>query len=347
VRLGRLVVIELHHPEFHTTMRRFAARWTRLALDNSPSARSSHGISAIAGAAYLYGGEGQARHAIDSTVHRLDMQSHSWEALAPAHAPPPRVAHAQAAVGGKLLVFGGLIGDGRSSDEVSVHLNDCWSFDPKSVEWTKLEPARGTPPCARSYHRAAAVGDTLFIFGGCGADGRLADLHAFDTKTCSWSEVPPPPELRGRGGATFEASADGSRLWVCAGFAGEETNDLMCFDLAERAWTRVEAPWLRKRSVAASMSLEMGVVIFGGEVSPSDKGHEGAGGFASDLIGFESAAGSQLEVSAACPPSPSPRGWGAAAAIGPDEGVVFGGLAGDDSSPERLGDAWHLKVSEE
>ena len=29
------------------------------------------------------------------------------------------------------------------------------------------------------------------------------------------------------------------------------------------------------------------VMLFGGEVSPSDIGHEGAGGFANDLIGID------------------------------------------------------------
>ena len=46
-------------------------------------------------------------------------------------------------------------------------------------------------------------------------------------------------------------------------------------------------------------------------------------------------------------PAPEPRGWGAMAMVAPDVGVVFGGLAGDDSNPRRLGDAWALTLGSE
>ena len=71
------------------------ARWSRIAVPSGPSARSSHGISGLSGMAYLFGGEGMARHAIDSTVHRLDVHCGEWTTCGSVGATPaPRVGHA-------------------------------------------------------------------------------------------------------------------------------------------------------------------------------------------------------------------------------------------------------------
>ena len=65
--------------------RRIAAHWTRLALADAPSARSSHKISAIGGRGYLFGGEAVARQSIDSTVHCLDPTAGTWTRPAAAY----------------------------------------------------------------------------------------------------------------------------------------------------------------------------------------------------------------------------------------------------------------------
>ena len=83
-------------------MRVVSARWTRLLVGNAPCARSSHGLSAINSRAYLFGGESKARHAIDSTLHRLDITPQgtaTWAPLLADHfvaswANKPRKSHA-------------------------------------------------------------------------------------------------------------------------------------------------------------------------------------------------------------------------------------------------------------
>ena len=87
------------------------------------------------------------------------------------------------------------------------------------------------------------------------------------------------------------------------------------------------------------------------QVSPSDRGHEGAGGFADDLVAFDAATGTPLHVQVvsdapegAQPRLPSARGWGGAAATSHSSAALFGGLAGDDAAPVRLGDAWTVSV---
>ena len=326
--------------------RRLAARWLRLALDAAPCARSSHGLSVIGGRAYVYGGEASARHAIGSEVHTLDVEGSKWETIASPSAPPPRVGHAQCVLRDALMVFGGR----TDVDMGEGNLNDLWAFEPSESAWTQVE-TEGVAPSPRSFHRATAVGDKLYVFGGCGAEGRLADLHELDLSTRRWSALPTPPGLAGRGGATFEASPDGRALWVCGGFTGEESNDLLQYELASETWKRMPSEWLRPRSVCASMSLSQphgGVLmVFGGEVSPSDKGHEGAGGFAADLLAIDPASGEPLHVTVDEGLAPEARGWGAAAALSPSEGIIFGGLTGSDEAPRRLDDAWVLTVDED
>lgn len=334
-------------------MRRLTVRWTKLALENAPLPRSSHGISAVGGQAHVFGGESRARQAIDSDVFSLlppppgKLQPQWWK-FSPARcpeAPVPRVGHAQSGVRDKLLVFGGRtdvsMGEGA--------LDDLWSWVPATGVWERLE-AQGSPPSPRSFHAASSSGDKLYIFGGCGAQGRLADLHEYDTATNRWTALPSPPDLAGRGGALLEAAPDGRALWAGCGFTGAESNELLRFDLASSSWERVPSGWLRPRSVCASVSLQYGsggaVLLFGGEVAPSDAGHEGAGSFASDLIAIDAADGTPLDVAIEEGPTPEARGWAAATAISDNDAILFGGLAGSDESPRRLGDAWRLSVRE-
>lgn len=323
-------------------MARVAARWSRLALPSAPCARSSHGLTVLGKQAFVFGGEHVPRRSINTTLHCLDMGGGkpSWSMLHHAKCPPARVGHAQTAVDGKLFVFGGRTG----VDMGETALDDLWSFCPVKSAWRQL--SAGSPPSARSFHASAAAGSKLYVFGGCGAGVRLADLHEFDTASGAWKQLPSPPEVAGRGGATLEASADGRYLWLMCGFAGHETDDLLRFCLASHTWERRPSEWLRPRSVCASFTTCRGVFLFGGEVSASAQGHEGAGSFASDLIGIHPQDGTPLSVvvEGETDAAPVARGWAAAAALSDSQAVLFGGLAGTDEAPQRLDDAWLLSL---
>ena len=45
-------------------------------------------------------------------------------------------------------------------------------------------------PQPRSYNAAAVASGRLYVFGGCGADGRLNELHAYDSATNEWQQLP-------------------------------------------------------------------------------------------------------------------------------------------------------------
>ena len=90
-------------------------------------------------------------------------------------------------------------------------LNDLWQFNPEERTWTRLDAPNA--PEARSYHQMVSVGEELFVFGGCGAGGRLSDLHSFNTRTKEWSKMPKPEYeggVVGRGGASFTVC-----MYVC------------------------------------------------------------------------------------------------------------------------------------
>ena len=112
---------------------------------------------------------------------------------------------------------------------------------------------------------------------------------------------------------------------------------------------------LRPRSVCISGSFpSVGVaIIFGGEVDPSDRGHEGAGGFENDMVVLDEKTGVLKEtIKASSLPEgtawPESRGWSDASSIDLGNGkaslFMFGGLSGDDTKPARLDDLWRLDL---
>ena len=101
-------------------------------------------------------------------------------------------------------------------------------------------------------------------------------------------------------------------------------------------------------------------------MDPSDRGHEGAGGFENDIVILDEGTGSYVTTIAAPASSasdsdefwPKQRGWSdAAGVIKSGDGseartrtgllYVFGGLSGDDVSPERLDDLIVLIIRKE
>jgi Galactose oxidase, central domain len=348
--------------------------WTRLnpkpdPTHGIPCTRSSHGVSAIIRSdgtqgLFVYGGEHVARTPIESNDAGwiCDNNMTQWKCVdcSPEtnNGPPPRVAHAQATYDNRCVyVFGGRTGIGMQESP----LDDMWLFDTITETWSKVEPDvdGGDPvPAARSFHRMICIGSGLFLFGGCGAAGRLNDLHRFDIATKKWNNLG-KSQLRGRGGPSVFPINSGSSIAIVSGFAGEETNDGHIYDIQSGKWADAilssELSDLRPRSVCVSGSFpSVGVSIcFGGEVDPSDRGHEGAGGFENDIVLFNETNGHLIQTvkndaSSNNKEWPEQRGWSESASVdhgnGKGELFVFGGLTGDDESPKRLDDLWKLDI---
>ena len=126
--------------------------------------------------------------------------------------------------------------------------------------------------------------NSLYVFGGCGPDGRLSDLHRYDLTTSAWEEMPHDAAIEGRGGA--ELVVVPGRLLVLGGFSGHENNDVHAFDLETQTWSTVsDDTHLIARSVFCARVHECPlheacahsghIVVYGGETDPSNTGHAG------------------------------------------------------------------------
>ena len=158
---------------------------------NKPVARSSHTLTNVGEQLYLVGGEHTPREPLTSDLYRFDLQQQSWDTLkAAGQAPPARVGHTAAAVGSQVLVFGGRVGSPVADRDVG----DLHAYDTRAGCWSSLEAA-GATPTARSYHAAATIGDSMYIFGGCSFGSRLNTLHRYDIRQNSWEHMPPNPAI--------------------------------------------------------------------------------------------------------------------------------------------------------
>lgn len=273
--------------------------------------------------------------------------------------PPARVAHSQAVYNDSVVyVFGGRAGITMNEQA----MNDLWKLDCSGAAgtetWSLVTPdldQGDSPPEERSFHRMLCVGTHLYVFGGCGANGRLADIHVFDIVQNTWTNMGASSLIEGRGGPNFMTFSSGKLLGVVAGFCGMESNDGHIFDLSSSEWRETDMTdqlqGLRPRSVSTSASLpSTGLcIIFGGEVDPSQKGHEGAGGFENDVVLLEESTGTYLRsIQSSDEQWPETRGWAAGTSLDDGDGLgkifLFGGLSGDDTDPKRLNDLWRLDV---
>jgi len=340
--------------------------WTKIAPSpdpkyGTPCERSSHGVSIVKNGSRLIvlGGEHVARTPIEGSnaywaADSTEEGKWQWRLLTSTGAPPDRIAQAQAVCQDSVYLFGGRAG--ITMEEKAM--DDLWkldcSGDAGTETWSPVEVKGGSPPEARSFHRMICVDKSLYVFGGCTAShGRAKDLHRFDLETSTWHDLG-ESLLRGRGGPNLMPLCGGKKIAVVAGFAGEETADGHLFDIAAGTWEdkllEAELEGMRPRSVCVCGSFpSLGYsVVVGGEVDPSDRGHEGAGAFENDVVVLEESSGKFIATLKKGDETswPQTRGWSDSAAVDGEKGkfYVFGGLSGDDKNPQRLDDLWVLTI---
>lgn len=230
-------------------------------------------------------------------------------------------------------------------------------FDTTASSWSTLTPASGEYPAGRSYHCAAARGDSLIIHSGCPASGRLNDVWSFDITQRTWSRLPDAPGLP-RGGATIASLA--GNLWRFGGFNGKTEVGGAIDELAADAWSskvfgateglsREDGQDLARdasvngpgpRSVCGMHAVGDKLVLVMGEGKPSiTGGHDAAGKFWDDVWAYDPATNAWEEV-VITGEKPAARGWFASDAVSGGL-VVHGGL---DDSNSRLPDLWVLRL---
>ena len=66
--------------------------------------------------------------------------------------------------------------------------NDVWLFDTLTQRWTEIESHTESPP-KRHGHSLTLVNETIYLFGGYGAGGRLNDTWKLDPVLLNWTFI--------------------------------------------------------------------------------------------------------------------------------------------------------------
>jgi N-acetylneuraminic acid mutarotase len=115
------------------------------------------------------------------------------------------------------------------------YLNDMWRFDIRSQTWMQVNSTDMTPmPRLESQIWQDDWGD-VYMYGGFGASGNLADFWRFSTHTMTWKTLPSGP-----------APCYGAATWISQGHlllcGGIGDSGFWAFNQATGQWKMLEAP---------------------------------------------------------------------------------------------------------
>jgi N-acetylneuraminic acid mutarotase len=164
-----------------------------------------------------------------------------WERRAPL--PVPRSEVAAASVGGEVVVLGGFVADGGTSNRVDA-------YSPARDAWRRLPDL----PVAVNHAMAVGVGGRLYVFGGYTVEG-VPLRRAYVLQGTGWRALPRMPFPRAAAGA----GVAGTRIVVAGGVGvGRRlARNALVYDLREQRWSVVVGPTPREH---------LGVTSLGGTV---------------------------------------------------------------------------------
>ncbi|CAK9151865.1 unnamed protein product [Ilex paraguariensis] len=150
--------------------------------------------------------------------------------------PGARSSHAITIVGQKVYAFGG-----EFKPRVPVD-NDLYVFDLNDLTWSVAGGTGDIPP-PRIGVTMAAIGDTIYVFGGRDATHKeLNELYSFDTCANKWtllSNGDTGPAHR----SYHSTTADDRRLYVFGGCGvSGRLNDLWAYDVVDQKWLKFPVP---------------------------------------------------------------------------------------------------------
>ena len=172
----------------------------------------------------------------------------------------PRDDFATAVVGDEIWAFGGMTGDrGNRLDSVEI-------YNTRTEKWRFFD--KPMPEGVASFE-AAAIGDSVFLFGGLDSRSEASDFSAvLDTSSGKWRRLPPLPVPRYSHTVTLH---DGL-IYVIGGEGGEgpvETVDI--FDPQTGAWS-TGAPMPKARGSHDAVAAGDDIYVLGGwlDSGPTD-----------------------------------------------------------------------------
>ena len=130
-------------------------------------------------------GEPADNHSL-TTCARFDPKVGKWEDMPPL--PAGRSSHDVTVVGDKLVVVGGWQMKGKDEKPVWHDATLTLDLAGKNQEWKALPQ-----PFKRRALTAAAVGNTVYVLGGLGAEGGDRRVDVLDVTTGKWTDGPALP----------------------------------------------------------------------------------------------------------------------------------------------------------
>lgn len=130
---------------------------------------------------------------------------------------------------------------GEFSPRVPVD-NKLHVFDLDTLTWSVAEATGDVPP-PRVGVTMAAVGHTIYVFGGRDAEHKeLNELYSYDTSTNTWTLIP-AGDVAPAHRSYHSTAADDWHVYIFGGcgVAGR-LNDLWAFDVFEKKWIEFLSP---------------------------------------------------------------------------------------------------------
>lgn len=252
-----------------------------------------------------------------ATVHAQD----NWTLKTPSTMPPALFGHAMANIGGdKVLIFGGIDGNGNATSQT-------WIYDLSDNAWTLKSPAAN--PSARAYHAMAYIGDDkVLLFGGNNESPFVIydDTWVYDLSDNTWTLKTPAIKPSGRYLHTM-ATIAGDQVLLFSGFNDFTggNDQTWVYDLSDNVWT------LKNPVTRPSPQWGHAMSNIGG-----DKVLLFTAGFSAETWVYDLSDNVWTLKNPAA--SPIPRSNHKMAFIGNDQTLLFGGF--DNLNGPPLGDTW-------
>jgi N-acetylneuraminic acid mutarotase len=176
-----------------------------------------------------------------------------WEQKAHVGGPPPRLAHAVAAVADRYVyIFGGTYGSAALSIPY-VSYSDMWVYDEPFDTWTQITQLGDLPPARLHASLVTKDDDTLLLFGGFnvfqGEPGHtgLNDFYKFTISTKTWVRldttiIGAAPSIRGAHGSEYFNGV----MYIFGGFPAiaptGHLREFWKYDDSSMRWTQIPLP---------------------------------------------------------------------------------------------------------
>ncbi|TQS32005.1 hypothetical protein Golomagni_07695, partial [Golovinomyces magnicellulatus] len=238
---------------------------------------------------------------------------------------------------GRIYLLGGLA---DSPDGAWRAFPESWVYDTAKDTWNSI-PAM--PDQEKRGSAAAGVyKDVIYLAGGmrtlnpigtAGEQDTVAFVSAFDTKSMSWSTLPPLPEGRDHAGV----SVVGHKMYVLGGryrgqYKVKDTVFILDLNHVDSGWKTSKARMPTPRGGVVSGTIQGKVYIFGGEGNPEP----GANGVFDQVEVFDTKTESWKKLK----PMKVPRHGGSGVALGNAVYLPGGGWK-EGGSPLALLDAYY------